>query len=231
MPPLGATRVYFSDDEWQAGVANLSKNCVRVILRPGPSNAIVWEVEHLLNSIPPRKFVLWLGGRESHDAVEYETFRTNTAHLWPRPLPKKWQSNGFLLFEEDWRPFWIPEPAGVYSRSDADPEDKGILQPSRTQISFLVGKNEKMEPNQMRRRVFVKHAWIAVSGFVLAIAATIMAFRLHSLTNPEGQEWVMLAAAPLTAFILGIVSLFRAISARSEIRLEGVARATPRSKR
>jgi hypothetical protein len=46
-PRIGARRVYVSDDEWRAEIADWSKRACLIIVIPGLTAGVEWELEHI----------------------------------------------------------------------------------------------------------------------------------------------------------------------------------------
>lgn len=58
--PLGAYRVYVSDEEWKNKVAELCKNAQLVVLRVGTTEGLSWEVLHCLQGITDLKRLVFV---------------------------------------------------------------------------------------------------------------------------------------------------------------------------
>jgi hypothetical protein len=87
LPPLGAHRLYYDDDEWQEAVSLMIEHASLIVLRPGPSRAILWEVEHIVSMGHLQKLVLY-APVNSHTAREdYEEFRGKVSPFIPQALP------------------------------------------------------------------------------------------------------------------------------------------------
>ena len=97
---LGAAKMYVSDDEWQSTVFNLLERCAAIVLEAGDSEGLLWEIEQVTTSVPPRKLLIILPVSD----LEYQAFRSFSAHLFPKPLPKGMVGSRLLVFGDDWTP-------------------------------------------------------------------------------------------------------------------------------
>jgi hypothetical protein len=58
-PPGGALRVYLSDDDWQGELAGLADRAALIVMQPGRTRAMRWELEHVAgHGLRGRFFVL-----------------------------------------------------------------------------------------------------------------------------------------------------------------------------
>jgi hypothetical protein len=59
LPPGGALRVYLSDDDWQGELAGLADRAALIVMQPGRTRAMRWELEHIAgHGLRGRFFVL-----------------------------------------------------------------------------------------------------------------------------------------------------------------------------
>ena len=101
---LGAIRLYFADD-WQERVQELMRQARYVILRPGPTQAVVWEMATGMKTVPPEHFVLHVDGLGGDQRTHYAKFLRQTAHLFPQhPLPETVDDICFVGFGANWEP-------------------------------------------------------------------------------------------------------------------------------
>jgi hypothetical protein len=100
--PIGASRIYAQDD-W--------KREVRYLIRPGESESIRWEIEQLLELVPPERIVFYLQfrGWKKRKERAYRSFRTHLQSHVPTLLPKQLGRARFLLFDHSWHPHFIEE--------------------------------------------------------------------------------------------------------------------------
>jgi hypothetical protein len=50
LPPGGATRVYLSDDRWQEELAGLADRAALIVMQPGRTRSMRWELEHVVGA-------------------------------------------------------------------------------------------------------------------------------------------------------------------------------------
>jgi hypothetical protein len=110
LSPIGASRVYAGDD-WRQVISNYMTKARLVIVRPGRSDSIRWEIERALTIVPPERILFYLRFRGSRKKREdaYADFR-NLVHLKsPARLPEHLGKSLYLIFDRSWNPFFIRE--------------------------------------------------------------------------------------------------------------------------
>lgn len=121
---LGATRVYLKHTDWQKNVRRLMQISQLIIIQPGKSAGVIWELEAALESVDPRKVIMsFLSWQHlGHDAreLEHDLFRRRVNDFMsqsPSPvtikLPEKIGSATFLVFSNDWEPELISTPRWI----------------------------------------------------------------------------------------------------------------------
>jgi hypothetical protein len=117
LPKPGATRVYASDAEWKDVVSHWLSTARLIILRPGGTEGVRWEMEHAVAMARPDRFLL-LFVRVKR--AEYETVARSMRDRFSIALPsfdlirRARRVSGFFQFDEEWRasflalkaPFW-----------------------------------------------------------------------------------------------------------------------------
>jgi hypothetical protein len=112
---LGATRIYLKNDDWKANVRRLMQISQLVVIQPGTSGGVIWELEAALETIDPRKvimsFLAWQHLDNHARQVEHQLFRQRVADFMyrsPSPvtinLPEKIGNAPFLVFSDNWVP-------------------------------------------------------------------------------------------------------------------------------
>ena len=114
-PPFGAVRFYVRQDIWQRTIQAIVPLCQFVVWTSGHTEGLRWEIQHLRETVPPRKLLIWVHanignpGKAQRDA-EWAKFRTAFGDVFPKPLPADAASTRFIAFEDDWTPIPIPGP-------------------------------------------------------------------------------------------------------------------------
>jgi hypothetical protein len=109
LPTPGAARIYPA--HWRESVEDLLRRARLVILRPGTSEGVRWEVEHSFRTVDPAKVVLMF---ERVKAKDYEKNRTAIADACSVQLPpfkevrRGRRARAFLEFEPNWTPKVLP---------------------------------------------------------------------------------------------------------------------------
>ncbi len=109
LPKPGAARIYPA--HWHESVEDLLRRVRLVILRPGTSEGVRWEVEHTFRMVDPAKVVLML---DRVKAKDYEKIRTALAAACSVELPpfkevRSWRrAHALLEFGPNWTPKVLP---------------------------------------------------------------------------------------------------------------------------
>jgi len=118
MPPPGALRIYVTHEQWEVKVRAIIPLCQLVIWVTGYTEGLQWELRELVNTVSPRRLVVWLHldvGNATLEQREREWTKFVAAYSWifPKPLPAKLGKTYYLAFDNDWSPICIPGP-GVF---------------------------------------------------------------------------------------------------------------------
>lgn len=110
LQPLGASRVYAQDD-WRREVTHFMALARVVIIRPGESKSIKWEIEQLRDLVPPEHIVFYLQfrGRKKRKERSYQSFRRHLHSQFPTKLPEQLGRARFLIFDHSWQPHFVEE--------------------------------------------------------------------------------------------------------------------------
>jgi len=85
---------------------------VRVIIRAGEGENLLWELKQAVETLNPQKLLILVLDMK---AKEYESFRTNVNPVFSVSLPKG-PVRGFIGFGADWKPSFSPLqiPSGFF---------------------------------------------------------------------------------------------------------------------
>ena len=130
--PDGVHRQYVHDAGWQEVVLGRMREAALVIVQIGRTEGLAWELETLVEDIPPKKVLLAVRLREAkyegkvlwtrkRVAKEYRRFREFAANSLPKPLPlalpRNWRIRPlqpsadyawYIGFGSDWTPSLLP---------------------------------------------------------------------------------------------------------------------------
>lgn len=113
LPPLGASRFYVPDDDWQSFVAGLLQQASLVLVLAGRTTGLVWEMKQCRQFVDPRRLVVLV----PTDKGSYQKFREHlsAAGLRLPEYPNAWQARfrtkklgGIVIYNEVWEPQFRP---------------------------------------------------------------------------------------------------------------------------
>lgn len=118
LPLLGASRIYFDNSTWQAGVLHLMSVSQMVIIHAGFSPGLFWELGVARQRVEPQRLIIsfkaWEGLDEWQRHLSYVRFKKYAEPLLECELPADTQAVSHLTFEADWVP--KPLPRVIVSR-------------------------------------------------------------------------------------------------------------------
>lgn len=162
LQPIGASRIYAQDD-WKREVRYLMSRARVVIIRPGESASIRWEIEQLLELVPPERIVFYLKfrGRKKRKERAYQSFRDHIQSKFPTKLPNQLGNNRFLTFDQSWHPHFVEEAnrpsqlvGQVFSRTGDVSKDN--LRPLLKALNL----NLPIEPNNLVNNFMTVGIWL-----------------------------------------------------------------------
>lgn len=121
LPTPGAVRRYASDTDWQTQVQGWLSEAQLVILRPGFTEGLWWELREVMERLLPQHVLILVTRMNQSD---YRRFAELCEQRLSRQLPafetvSRWRRvNGFIGFAENWQPVFLPLHA-PWLRGDA----------------------------------------------------------------------------------------------------------------
>lgn len=104
IPPPGAARVYAVDDDWQREVTERLGRAQVVIIQPGTSSGVRWEILKALETVEPQRILFNLAGLWRHPKDFEDFLAILPDHIRakvPREVPHL-ERPAFMYFEKDW---------------------------------------------------------------------------------------------------------------------------------
>jgi hypothetical protein len=117
LPPIGAARLAVGSEQWQDVVRRLLASARVVIIRPGLTAGVLWEVNATLQHVAPERVLIALprSERSKESATDrearYARFRDVVKTAVPVPLPETLGDAVFIAFDAH----WVPQPLGSVS--------------------------------------------------------------------------------------------------------------------
>ncbi len=113
--PLGAARMYVSNQEWQEKASALIRSARMVVLRLGQTEGFWWELEHTIRQVNPHQLIVLVP--LIRDRAAREAVRRRAEGLFPKPLPEFARDaemvrgvgslKGYLYFDLDWTGHYV----------------------------------------------------------------------------------------------------------------------------
>jgi hypothetical protein len=124
LPKPGAVRAYATDAEWKGVVQHWLASARLIILRPGTTQGVWWEMERAISMARPERFLLFL---VRATRAEYESLAGSLRDRFTLSLPpfdaiqRGRQISGFFQFDDDWRASFLPLKAPFWRVSSYKP--------------------------------------------------------------------------------------------------------------
>ena len=113
LPLLGASRIYFDDETWQAGVLHLMSVSQLVVLQAGFAPGLFWELGVARQRVNPEKLIISFGVWDELDErqrhLSYMRFKKYAEPLLGCTLPPDIKATGQITFEAGWVPKPLPK--------------------------------------------------------------------------------------------------------------------------
>jgi hypothetical protein len=176
LPPVGALRMYADDEHWVEVFKRLESISRLVILRIGTTEGLRTEFQHLVETVPPEKLVIYVPDSDRQQVyfafarMATKVVPQNSPH--PIALPNNPREALFLRFRPDWSPELVA-PAGPSLRD-------------RIRRRLLLGSNGPAVYHALYRIGAVNSAWYEFSlrecanAFVWLIIVSLLTFSLLS---------------------------------------------------
>lgn len=101
IPGMGAARMYVSDDRWQSVVGGFFRKARLVVVQPGTTPGLQWEINEMKQVVPPEKILFILPEKED----DYHAFRSWIDKVLPVSMPETMPSARFLALDSQWKPY------------------------------------------------------------------------------------------------------------------------------
>jgi hypothetical protein len=147
LPPVGATRLYFPNHEWQGRIKQLLAKASLVAIIMGGTEALLWEIEQSITTLSPEKLLLFFRLSSKRDkriqigeaqAVSGVLKRT-TGHI----LRNLTENDVLVWFAHNWRPSIESSPSKKHAFDrikavlSALPEDRHSLRSTLSKHKFM----------------------------------------------------------------------------------------------
>ncbi len=117
----GAARVYVTDDQWQDKVVEMIGKTELVFWTYGSTEGLRWEIQRLVDTVPPEQLVVALPFWNVKPAQRLEVWqkaREQIDAIFPRGLPEDIGDSLFIAFDADWNARPVePLPMPLFMRA------------------------------------------------------------------------------------------------------------------
>jgi hypothetical protein len=174
--PVGAMRLA-AEADWQRDVTRRMQDARLVIVRPGESESMRWEVMQALRTVPPERLVFYLRfpGSRSRKRRAYDTFRAQLQAFVPARLSERLPSGTWVAMDRQWRPrVFTPSnrPADLVRQALSGDFERERIRP----LLAALGDEFRREPLTLRERIR-NSAWDSplVRVFVAIVFCAVLA--------------------------------------------------------
>lgn len=117
LPNVGASRLYFTDAEWKERVGELIRTASLVVIRTGSTAGLTWEVQRVVQAVPPSRVLIIAEARRAALAVlkEVALARKRSAPKWIWLRGHRLGSvSGLITFDDSWNPKTLRLKRGAF---------------------------------------------------------------------------------------------------------------------
>lgn len=109
LPPIGAGRLYVTEDRWQPTVLELISASQLILLVSGATKGLLWELRSIVEQADPSKLIVCIPGDKSatRRRTAWKEFRELTHDVFPKPLPEDPGWAIFMHFDKLWNPVLV----------------------------------------------------------------------------------------------------------------------------
>jgi hypothetical protein len=118
LPKPGAARFSATDDEWKDLVTTLLDRARLVVVRPGQSDALRWEIQRAFEILRPSQLLLLF---HETSRKEYDACSNALRQSLRISLPDVGGREAFIAFGDAWAPHALPLRAPYFRRSQRKP--------------------------------------------------------------------------------------------------------------
>lgn len=171
LPPHGALRLYFSDEEWREKVGALMTISRLVIIQAGYTSGVEWEMEAARRHFRPDQvyisFLDWGDLDYETRKVEFSLFQMQAERVYGISPPEHLREAYLICFDDDWTPFgitvswWRKIPLLMAFQTTAAPAVREIFRP------VLRARGIKLRAWRTAAFVVITHTLYAVFFYYL----------------------------------------------------------------
>ncbi|HJP95827.1 MAG TPA: hypothetical protein VJ843_00490 [Candidatus Saccharimonadales bacterium] len=111
MSPPGSLRLYFKDEEWRDKVEKLMSISRSIIIQPGYTPSLEWEMDTAKHYFQPEQICFslldWRNLNREARKLEFETFNMQVKRIYGISLPKHFNNAYLIYFDNTWTPIKV----------------------------------------------------------------------------------------------------------------------------
>jgi hypothetical protein len=104
LPELGSAKIYAANENWQQKIRHFLATSRLIIFRAGRTEGLKWELQQIVQTVQPVKFVLLLPAKPH----EYASFTQWANGVMPVAFPEAYPDSRIVVFDHAWTPSYVP---------------------------------------------------------------------------------------------------------------------------
>jgi hypothetical protein len=221
LPELGASRLYYHDDEWQSKVEVLLKYARAIFLVAGETPGLRWELHTICRSFDPQRMFVFLTApltskRADEWGRSYETYRGWASEVLPGGLPRASGDSLFIVFDGNWNPRLVRRRRTNFLTGLLRPMMGEVPDPIRA-IAQEIHRDRSFLLDRKKSGIFTMESLEQILGCFYAISMLLVLIWSYQRLGKLG----LLAPVLETALILATFKQWDRIRRRSAVRKMG----------
>ena len=184
LPPMGASRAYRSDRDWQPYVRDLMSRAALVVMLAGKTEGLRWELRECLRRVSPKRLVVLVPkDREAYDAFGLGAREAAPQIRLPaypaRDLQRFHASDicALAYFDDDWRGHVSAFPKAFFRGRHHEIATSSTRAPERLRLALAPVARAAGLPIRMPGTNFIMIGflvWLVIGVATLAVLGTLL---------------------------------------------------------
>jgi len=181
LPPLGASRSYRGDTDWQSYVLGLLHRATLVILLAGRTQGLAWELRQCAQRITPERLVVLVPNkRASYDAFQ-ATARAAGIPLTLPPFPEAETArydaddiSGLVHFDRNWQGHFSAFPRAFWKGASHEISTSTTRAAERIRLALKPVANATGLPIRMPRTNYLLIGFLGYMALIFVFLAVML---------------------------------------------------------